>query len=116
VTDRRPPARAGIHPLPTTDGRQPARVGDGLDRLLHQLGGPTADTVTALFSHWSEIVGEQIADHSRPVSLSGTTLVVAVDDPAWGSQLRWMESDLSERLTASLGEPVTAIEVRVRPG
>lgn len=116
MTDRRRPARAGIQPLPTTDGREPARVGDGLDRLMHQLGGPTADTVTALFGRWDEMVGEQIAAHSRPVSLSGATLVVAVDDPAWGSQLRWMERDLGERLTEALGQPVTTVEVRVRPG
>lgn len=115
MTSRRRPGRSGVQPLPTSDGREPARVGDGLDRLMHQLGGPAADTVTALFSSWRELVGEQIAAHTSPISLRDGTLVVAVDDPAWGSQLRWLESDLTAQLTSALGEPVTAVEVRVRP-
>lgn len=115
MTDKRRPRRSGIEPLPTADGREPAKVGHGLDRLMRQMGGPTADTVTTLFSGWREIVGPQIADHAAPVSLRDATLVVAVDDPAWGSQLRWMEEDLRTRLTAALGQPVDAVEVRIRP-
>jgi predicted nucleic acid-binding Zn ribbon protein len=83
---------------------------------MQHLGGPAADTVTALFSGWSELVGEQLASHTKPLSLRDGTLVVAVDDPAWASQLRWLEGDLTKQLGAALGEPVKAIEVRVRPG
>jgi predicted nucleic acid-binding Zn ribbon protein len=108
--------RSGIQPLPTSDGREPSRVADGLDRLMHQLGGPAADTVTALFGGWSELVGEQIASHTTPIALRDATLVVAVDDPAWASQLRWLERDLTAQVAAALGAPVEAIEVRVRPG
>jgi predicted nucleic acid-binding Zn ribbon protein len=115
MTDHRRRGRSGVQPLPTSDGREPARVGDGLDRLMHQLGAPGAETVTTLFSGWSELVGEQIAAHTRPISLRDSTLVVAVDDPAWGSQLRWLEHDLTAQLSSALGAPVTALEVRVRP-
>jgi hypothetical protein len=42
--------------------------------------------------------------------------VVAVSDPAWATQLRFLETTLLERLQAELGpDTVTVIEVRVRP-
>jgi predicted nucleic acid-binding Zn ribbon protein len=42
-------------------------------------------------------------------------LVVGVDDPAWATQLRFLESELLERLAAEFGPgEVTSIEVRVR--
>jgi hypothetical protein len=41
---------------------------------------------------------------------------VAVDDPAWATQLRWLEADLVTRLGEVLGEgEVARIEVRVQP-
>jgi predicted nucleic acid-binding Zn ribbon protein len=43
-------------------------------------------------------------------------LVVAVSDPAWATQLRFLERDLVERLRTELGtDAVNEIEVRVRP-
>ncbi|CAB4985919.1 unannotated protein [freshwater metagenome] len=48
--------------------------------------------------------------------MRGTTLVVAVSDPAWATQLRFLEHDLVERLRTELGpNAIDAIEVRVRP-
>jgi len=42
-------------------------------------------------------------------------LVVVVDDPAWATQLRWLESDLLARLATIAGEgTITQIQVRVR--
>jgi predicted nucleic acid-binding Zn ribbon protein len=102
--------------LPTADGHEPRRVTEGLDRVMKRLGAPDADTLATLFSSWSELVGPRLAGHARPVSLTDATLVVAVDDPAWASQLRWLEAELIERLAEALGEPITALEVRVRPG
>jgi predicted nucleic acid-binding Zn ribbon protein len=91
-------------------------VTEGLDRVMRRLGAPDADTLATLFSSWSELVGPRLAEHARPVSLTDGTLVVAVDDPAWASQLRWLEAELIERLSAALGDPIARLEVRVRPG
>lgn len=104
---------AGVEPLPTADGFEPTPVGDGLDRLLRQLGGPAAGTLTALHGRWPELVGEQIAAHARPVSLRDGRLTVVVDDPAWASQLRWLEPRLTGRLSEVLGEPVERLDLRV---
>ena len=87
-----------------------------LDRIVRRLGGPSADVTTVVFGQWSTLVGEAVAANSRPVAMRGTTLVVAVGDPAWATQLRFLERDLVERLQVELGvDAIDSIEVRIRP-
>lgn len=104
-------------PLPTPDGPVgPQPVGKGLDRLVRGLGGPSAQTVGAVFGRWVEIVGEQIAAHTHPLALRDGALQVAVDDPAWAPELRFLEPKILGRLQEVLGTvEVDRIEVRVRP-
>ena len=94
--------------------REPRRVSDSLDRITRRLGGPSADTATTVFSRWADLVGADIAAHARPVSLRDATLVLAVDHPAWATQLRYMTADLLGRIEAVAGTgAVTHIQVRV---
>ena len=92
------------------------RVGEVLDRAVRGLGGVRASTIDVVFSRWEELVGPQVAAHARPLSLPGKVLVVAVDDPAWATQLRLLSASLLARLGELAGAGViTSIEVRVRP-
>lgn len=109
-----------FEPLPTSDGRtrpDPATVGASLDRLLGNLGGPTSQTMAGLERRWAEVVGDQVASHTRPVRVRRGTLLVSVDDPAWASELRWMTDEIATRARDVLGDAsITRIEVRVDPG
>ncbi|CAN5206392.1 hypothetical protein BH24ACT1_BH24ACT1_04040 [soil metagenome] len=89
-------------------------MGASLDRLSASFGGPPAGVLTAVFASWDDVVGEGVAAHARPRSLRHGVLVVVVDDPAWATQLRWLEADLLTRLATVAGEGVvTEIQVRV---
>lgn len=98
------------------DGRRPpVPLAEGLDRALRGLGLPASTAVLAVFGRWEDVVGEQVAGHSRPVSLEGGRLVVHVEEPGWATQLRYLEADLLRRLAAVAGEGVvTKVDVRVR--
>jgi hypothetical protein len=57
-----------------------------------------------------------VAAHARPAGLKGTTLLVAVDGPAYATQLRLLGRQLINRLGDVAGRGVIdAIEVTVRP-
>ena len=102
-------------PLPG-DPPDPRPVSDSLDRVVSSLGVPRASTLSRVFASWEELVGDAIAAHSRPRSLRGGSLVVAVDEPVWATQLTWLETDLVIRLNEVLGEgQIERIEVRVQP-
>jgi predicted nucleic acid-binding Zn ribbon protein len=104
-------------PLPgSRRDAEPAQVADSLDRLVRHLGAPSVDVTTSLVRRWPDLVGPHVGANSRPLRLRDGTLTVGVADPAWATQLRFLEAMLVERLQAELGAgSVVTIEVRVRP-
>jgi predicted nucleic acid-binding Zn ribbon protein len=93
---------------------EPVRVGDSLDGVARRLGAPAASALGKLFSAWPEVVGESIAAHSRPLSLVDGVLTVAVDQPGWATQLKYLGNDVVAKLADSVGPGVVGrLEVRV---
>jgi predicted nucleic acid-binding Zn ribbon protein len=95
----------------------PRPVADGLEHLARRLGAPTASALGVVFSRWEEVVGPGIAGHATPKSLVDGVLVVAVDQPGWATQLRYLSNDLLQRLREVAGEGVVGrIDIRVDGG
>jgi predicted nucleic acid-binding Zn ribbon protein len=59
-------------------------------------------------------VVDAASNHVKAVKLDGTKLVVEVDDPAWATQLRFLETTLKQRLLEVAGATIDTIEPRVR--
>jgi predicted nucleic acid-binding Zn ribbon protein len=99
--------------------REPIPITDSLDSLIRSLRNDSAGAVSSsqiggVFGRWAEAVGDAVAAHVRPVKLDGTKLVVEVDDPAWATQLRFLETTMKQRLLDVAGATVDTIEARVR--
>ena len=78
------------------------------------LRAPSVDVLDTVFNRWAEIVGEDAAAHSRPLSIDGETLVIVASDPTWASELRWLENEVLSRLTEVSGSGrVSKVNVRV---
>jgi predicted nucleic acid-binding Zn ribbon protein len=93
---------------------EPTPLNAAMDRLLRSLKGGDRQTTVTVFSRWAELVGDSVAAHVRPLKLDGGTLVVEVDDPAWATQMKFLEADLLDRLKGSGGMSVERIEIRVK--
>ena len=75
----------------------------------------SSGVLASVFGHWRDVVGEQVADHAHPLSLVDGTLAIGVEDPAWRTQLTFLEQELLARIASFLGPgQVRAVEVRVR--
>ena len=100
---------------------EPIPLGDSLHSVVRGLrpetaaSSPSASAATlgGVFGRWEQAVGAAVAAHVQPVKLDGTTLVVLVDDPAWATQLKFLESTLRERLHDAAGARIERIDVRV---
>ncbi len=100
---------------------EPIQLGDSLHSVVRGLrpettvSGPSASAASlgGVFGRWEQAVGAAVAAHVQPVKLDGTTLVVLVDDPAWATQLKFLESTLRERLLEVAGARIERIDVRV---
>jgi predicted nucleic acid-binding Zn ribbon protein len=102
-------------PLPDAESWAPRRVSEDLDELLRRAGGTGGAATALVWSHWQDAVGPAVAAHAHPAALKGRTLVVAVDSPAYATQLRLLGRQLLNRLGEIAGRGVIdAIEVTVR--
>jgi predicted nucleic acid-binding Zn ribbon protein len=80
---------------------------------MRSLRGPSRAAVGGLFGRWSEAVGEQVAQHVKPIKLDGAVLVVEVDDPAWATQVKFLSAMITDRLFEVASVKVERIDVRV---
>ena len=67
----------------------------------------------SVFGRWAEIVGQDLAAHTRPDSFADGELAVTADSTAWATQVRLLASVLVARLNAELGQG-TVRRVKVR--
>lgn len=93
--------------------RPPIPISSALDGVVHGLRGPDRRAVSGVFGRWEEIVGTQIATHVQPVQLDEAVLIVAVDDPGWATEMKFLAAQIREQLRDRAGVIVERIEVRV---
>ena len=98
-------------------------ISDSLNSVIRSLRNDSSDTASpgqtasqlgGVFGRWAEAVGDAVAAHVKPIKLDGTKLIVEVDDPAWATQLRFLETALKQRLLEVAGATVETVEVRVK--
>jgi predicted nucleic acid-binding Zn ribbon protein len=78
------------------------------------LGAPEIDATTTIVESWSEIVGPELAKGVVAVAVRGKELLVRVDDPAWASQISWLEAQLLDRINNLVGPGrVTSVRATV---
>jgi predicted nucleic acid-binding Zn ribbon protein len=99
------------------DGPPRANLAHELNALLRRMGSESSDVVAGVFGEWGSIVGEHIAAHVTPVMIKDARLVVSVDDPAWATQTKFLESEIAKKVSAATKMTIHGIEVRIkRPG
>jgi predicted nucleic acid-binding Zn ribbon protein len=95
-------------------GDEPVPLADALAKVGRELGLAPGDAHGTLDARWGEVMGADVGAHSHLVSVREGTLTVAVDDPIWATQLRYLEPAIVTRATALLGAGVvTRVKVRV---
>jgi predicted nucleic acid-binding Zn ribbon protein len=96
-------------------GEGPRRIDASLGAVARRLGLDDADGLGRLFGNWTEIVGPAVAGHVQPIRIDSDSLVVEVDHPAWGTQVKALGDELLDRVAerTGLARP-RQIEVRIR--
>ncbi len=102
------PRASGAHP----DERDPQLLEAAMSRLISQHGWELDLRVQAVFGRWADLVGQEVASHCTPESLSDTRLIVRTDSTAWATQLKLLTPSIVKRLNAELGDgTVRVIEI-----
>lgn len=106
------PAGQGGRPRrPRRDDPQPLTT--AISGLIGEQGWQTAAAVGSVFGRWPQIVGADLAAHTRPDRFTEGELLVIADSTAWATQVRLLAGTLVRRLNSELGEgTVTRVKVR----
>ncbi len=81
--------------------------------LLDTRGWQQRAAMGSVFGRWADIVGHDLAAHTRPDSFADGELAVTADSTAWATQVRLLAPALVRRLNAELGDgSVRRVKVR----
>ena len=96
-----------------THREDPQPLSTALDGLLADQGWQTEAAIGSVFGRWDQLVGPDVAAHTRPERFSDGELVVIADSAAWATQMRLLTSAVLRRLNTELGHgTVTRVVVR----
>jgi predicted nucleic acid-binding Zn ribbon protein len=104
-------ARASRPRRARRDDPEPLRAAIG--GLLDARGWRADLAVGGLFGRWDQIVGAELAAHTRPEAFTDGELLVTADSTTWATQVRLLAATLVARVNAELGGPVVR-RVKVR--
>lgn len=80
-----------------------------LDRITNQPEWEGIQRLSYLIKSWSEIVGVNIANHTRPYAISRNILYVATCSSVWAQELKFKRRMLLKRVNARWSEPLVDI-------
>ncbi|MFG1709308.1 DUF721 domain-containing protein [Nonomuraea sp. M3C6] len=106
---RREPRRKG----PCRENGDPQLFGRAIADLLADRGWERSAAVGGVFGRWVDIVGPDLAAHTKPESFDDGEVLIAADSTAWATQVRLLARTLVRRLNEELGDG-TVKKVKVR--
>lgn len=102
----------GAGPARRARNDDPEPISDLLGRLLSDQGWQERAAMGGVFGRWEQIVGSELAEHTRPESFADGEVVVLADSAAWATQVRLLATTLVRRLNEELGHgSVTRVKV-----
>jgi predicted nucleic acid-binding Zn ribbon protein len=91
---------------PGPDDRDPQPFGRVVARVSLDRGWSPRLTDATVLGRWPQLVGPEIADHCRPLSLRDGELVLQAESTAWATQLRTLQRQLIRGIAAAVGNDV----------
>ena len=91
---------------PGPDSRDPELLGSATLGLARNRGWSTKVAEGSVFGQWETVVGEQIAEHVTPASLTDGVLTIEAESTAWATQLRMVQAQVLAKIAAAVGDGV----------
>lgn len=90
--------------VPFGKGRDPHALGDVLGGFAADRGWTTTLARAEVMVHWPELVGEENATRTEPVSFEDGVLTVRCASTAWTMQMRILRAETTTRILARFPE------------
>jgi predicted nucleic acid-binding Zn ribbon protein len=81
-------------------------IGSVIDKILHSHVPRTAAEITRIDQMWDKIVGDIIAENTRPAAFKEKTLLVHVNSSPWLHHLYFLKEEIVQKVNDALNEDV----------
>ncbi|WP_441297602.1 DciA family protein [Actinosynnema sp. ALI-1.44] len=88
------------------DSRDPQKFGALLGKIAAERGWNGQLANGEVFGRWTAIVGAEIAEHAKPLTLRDGELTVQASSTAWATQLRLLQRQLLAKIAKGVGDGV----------
>lgn len=85
------------------DDRDPQTLGRLVSRVATDHGWSDKLAGGHVFGGWSQLVGDEIAEHCKPIELREGVLTVQAESTAWATQLRLLQRKIVQHIGDGLG-------------
>ena len=83
--------------------RRPEPIGDVLAAVIRDLGCGKKLKEQRAVVEWADIVGRQVAEHTRAVRVDGGRLFIEVDSSVWAQELSLMRRKIRREVNERVG-------------
>lgn len=83
--------------------KNPTSIGLILPKVLDALGIKKGVEAHKSFIFWDKVVGNQIAKHTKPISVKRGTLFVKVEGSVWANELSLLKGKIIRKLNTLIG-------------
>jgi predicted nucleic acid-binding Zn ribbon protein len=98
----------GVDPSPYGKGREPAKIGGEIARVIDRMGWTEQIEVASVAARWREVVGDEIANHCDIVAFDAGVLILRASSTAWAEQLLVVSGRIRQRLNEEIGRTVVS--------
>ena len=77
-------------------------IGSVLESILDQCRSDSSGGILHLIHVWEKSVGPPISDNAKPFAVKGSLLLVHVSSSSWMHQLRFLKTELLDKLNSGL--------------
>ena len=82
------------------------RIGKILDSLVDTLGLKKKINEEKVMALWEKAVNRRVAEHTRPIKIQGSKLLVEVSGSSWRNELIFLKPELIRKLNSMVGRVV----------
>ncbi len=86
--------------------RQLTKISDVLLKIAKKFDLEIKIVEHTINKNWAKLVGERIASHTKPDTVSYRKLLVYVDSPAWMQQLMFLKEDIIKNINEAAGRQI----------
>jgi len=79
-------------------------IGNILGGALNKFRADSDLELTSIFTVWKNVVGDAIANNSKPAGFKGKILIVYVSSPVWMQELQYYKKDMITKINDALGK------------